>query len=132
MSMNPRRKGLGLAELMIAVGLLGVLFMVLYQSEIALRKSARALEHRARAIFAAQEYLELACSALPAVGPRSWRTQVLNQPDVMSGTLDVRPCDRFPTLRMVTLTVQWKDPIGGPEHRLVLSRLVPDRLGATP
>jgi prepilin-type N-terminal cleavage/methylation domain-containing protein len=127
--MTARRSGLGLAELMIAVALLGVLLSILYSGEIALRKNARALEHRSRAILAAQEYLELTCAALPTTGPREWSAKVLNQPGIMTGTLAVSPCPRFPFLRSVTLTVTWSDPaVSGPEHRLVLSRLVPDRV----
>lgn len=124
--MTSRRSGLGLAELLIAVALLAVLTMVLYSSEVGLRKSARSLEHRARALFAAQEYLELVTSALPTTGPTSWQSAVLGDGQVIKGTLDVRPCQKVPTLRQVTLTVVWTDPQGGPLHRLVLSRLVPD------
>jgi hypothetical protein len=123
-----RRGGFALADLSFAIGLLGILFTVLYTGEVSVRRQANTLEYRARALFLAQEYMELTCAGIPTIPPQTWQAKVFGRGDGIAGTLDVRPCAQFPTLRTATLTVVWTDPEGGGQHRLVLSRLVPDRL----
>jgi hypothetical protein len=123
-----KRRGFALADVAVAIGLLGVLFTVLYGGEVSVRRQANTLEYRARALFLAQEYMELTCDQFPTIPPLSWQSKVFGHGDGITGIVDVKPCAKFPTLRTATLTVTWTDPEGGPEHRMVLSRLVPDRV----
>jgi hypothetical protein len=123
-----RRQGLGLLDLLFALGLLVVLLSVLHSGEIALRRQIRTLERRARVLFLAQEYMELSRPELPYHRPVSWLARVFERGDGIHADMSCKPWESYPGMRLITITVSWKDPEGGPEHHLTLTRLVPDRV----
>jgi hypothetical protein len=123
-----QRQGLGLMDLLFALGLLGVLLSVLQTGEIALRHQILTLERRARVLFLAQEYMELSRPELPYRQPASWQSKLFEREDGIRAVMFAQPWDSNPHMRLITIQVTWKDPEGGPEHQLVLTRLVPDRV----
>ena len=112
-----------------ALCLLGFALDLLYVEHISLAKDLRTQQDRSRAVFLAQEWLELSAPEIPEAGPASWST-VLPPRAGMECTLDVHPHPQYDYMREVVVTVRWRGIEGGPQHEVRMGRLLPDRIPA--